>query len=54
VSQPGESTWDLVSGGLASVTFGQWQVGTLVGENTIGLNPGQVGAFGQLFATVRF
>lgn len=54
VSQPGETTYDVLSGALASLTLGRWQVAALVGESTVGLNQGQVGAFGEVFATVRF
>ncbi len=54
VSQPGESSYDVISGAIASLTLGRWQVAGLVGENTIGLNQGQVGGYGQIFATARF
>jgi hypothetical protein len=54
VSQPGETTYDLVGGGIASLTLGQFQVGALGGGSTIGLARGQAGALGQLFASARF
>jgi hypothetical protein len=54
VSQPGETTYDILSGAIASLTLGRWQVAALGGESTIGLDPGHVGAFGELFATARF
>jgi hypothetical protein len=54
VYQPGETSYDIVGGGIASLTLGRWQVGALGGGSTIGLAQGQAGALGQLFATVRF
>ncbi len=54
VSQPGETTYDVVGGAMASLTMGVWQIAGLVGASTLGLNQGQVGGFGEAFATVRF
>jgi hypothetical protein len=54
VSQPGETTYDVISGGIASLTLGRWQLGALGGESTVGLNQGQVGGLGEVFATARF
>jgi len=54
VSQPGETTYDVIGGAIASLTLGRWQVAGLGGVSTIGLNQGQVGALGEVFATVRF
>jgi hypothetical protein len=54
VYQPGETTYDLVGGGIASLTLGRFQVGALGGGSTIGLAQGQAGALGQLFASARF
>lgn len=46
--------YDVVGGGIASLTLGRFQLGTLVGVNTIGLLQGDVGAYAQLFGTARF
>jgi len=54
VYQPGETTYDIVGGGIASLTLGRWQVAALVGGSTIGLAQGQAGALGQLMLTARF
>lgn len=54
VSQVGEPTYDVVGGGIASLTIAQYQVGALAGASTLGLAQGQAGALGQLFATARF
>lgn len=54
VYQPGETTYDLVGGAIASLTLGRFQVGALVGGSTIGLAQGQAGALGQIFASARF
>jgi hypothetical protein len=54
VSQPGESTYDVVGGAMASLTLGRYQVGALAGGSTIGLAQGRAGALGQLFATARY
>jgi hypothetical protein len=57
VSQPDEPPGDVVSGGIASLTLGRWQIAGLGGESTIGLSQGtavRVGALGELFATARF
>ena len=51
---PNAGTYDVVGGGIASFTMGQFQLAALVGGSTLGLVPGQVGALGQLFGTVRF
>lgn len=54
VSQPGETTYDVVGGAIASLTLDRWQVGALAGGSTIGLSQGQAGALGQLFVSARF
>jgi len=54
VSQPGESTYDIVGGGIASLTLSRWQVGALGGGSSIGLNQAQVGALAEVFGTVHF
>ena len=54
VSQPGETTYDVIGGAIASLTLGRWQVGALGGESTVGLNQGQLGGLGEVFGTVRF
>jgi hypothetical protein len=54
VSQPGQSTYDVVSGGMTSVTISRWQLGALGGVTTIGLNQGQVGGLGEVFGSARF
>ncbi len=59
VSQPGEPPADVISGGIASVTLGRWQIGALAGESTVGLGlpttvKVQVGGLGEMFGTARF
>ncbi len=54
VSQPGDSTYDVIGGPVASLTLGRWQLAALGGVNTVGLNQGQLGALGEVFATARF
>jgi hypothetical protein len=54
VSQPGETTYDVVGGAIASLTIGRYQLGLLVGGSTIGLAQGQAGALGQVFASAAF
>jgi hypothetical protein len=54
VSQSGESTYDVVSGAMASLTLGRWQLAGLAGESSIGLDQGQVGVLGEVFGTGRF
>jgi hypothetical protein len=54
VYQPGETAWDLIAGGIVSLTLGRYQVGGLVGATTLGLDQGRFGALGQLFASARF
>jgi hypothetical protein len=54
VSQPGETKYDVIGGGIASLTLGRWQVGALGGESTVGLNQGQVGGLGEVFGSVHF
>jgi hypothetical protein len=54
VSQPGESTYDVVAGGLASLTLGRYQIGALAGASSVGLAQGRVGGLGQLLASARF
>ena len=54
VSQPGDSTYDLVGGAIASLTIGTYQAGVLAGASSIGLAQGKSGGLGQVFATARF
>ncbi len=55
VSQPTDpSSYDVISGAIASLTLGRWQLGLLGGESTVGLAQGQLGALGEIFATARF
>lgn len=54
VSQPGDRSYDLVSGAIASLTLGRWQLGLLGGETTVGLDPGKVGALAEVFGSARF
>jgi hypothetical protein len=54
VSQPGETTYDVVGGAIASLTLGRFQIGALGGGSTLGLVQGQAGGLGQLFASARF
>jgi hypothetical protein len=53
-NQPGDTAYDVVGGAIASLTIDRYQLGALAGGSTIGLNQGQFGALGQLFASVRF
>jgi hypothetical protein len=54
VSQPDETTYDVVGGAIASLTLAQFQIGALAGGSTLGLAQGQAGGLGQLFASARF
>ncbi len=54
VWQPGEPAYDIVGGGIASLTVGRFQVGALGGGSTLGLNQGQAGGLAQLFVSARF
>jgi hypothetical protein len=57
LSQAPDSTanhYDVVGGGIASLTIDRYQVGGLGGVSSIGLAQGQVGGLGQLFGSVRF
>jgi hypothetical protein len=54
VSQPGETTYDVIGGAIASLTLAQFQIGALAGASTLGLAQGQAGGLGQLFASARF
>jgi hypothetical protein len=49
-----QSTYDVIGGGLASLTIGKWQVAGLGGASTVGLDQGNVGGLGEVFATARF
>jgi hypothetical protein len=54
---PTEPPVDLISGAIASLTLGRWQLAGLGGESTLGLNNGptvRAGAFGEVFASARF
>ncbi len=53
-NQPGDTAYDVIGGAIASLTIDRYQLGALAGGSTIGLNQGQFGALGQLFASVRF
>ena len=56
-TSPSEPPYDIISGGIASVTFGRWQIAALGGESTVNLNVNaavNVGALGEVFATARF
>jgi hypothetical protein len=53
-AQPGDTTYDVISGGIASFTTGRWQLGALLGESTVGLSQGQAGALGEVFGSARF
>jgi hypothetical protein len=46
--------YDIIGGGIASLTLSRYQIGTLVGASSLGLEQGHTGALGQLFATARF
>ena len=57
VKQTDEPEYDVISGGLASLTLGRWQIAGLGGESTINLNQGtqvRFGALVEVFATARF
>jgi hypothetical protein len=54
VSQPDDSAYDVIGGGIGSLRLGVWQLGALAGVNMVGLAPGQVGSMGQLFGAVVF
>jgi hypothetical protein len=49
-----DSSYDVIGGGIASLTLGQYQVAALAGATTLGLAQGQVGALGQVFGSIRF
>ena len=57
VHDASEPPFDIISGAIASVTFGRWQIAALGGESTNNLAVGpavNVGALGEMFATARF
>jgi hypothetical protein len=54
VSQPGETTYDVIGGVIVSVTLDRWQIAGLGGETTAGRDQSRVGALGQIFGTARF
>jgi hypothetical protein len=54
VSQPGDPSYDFVGGAIASLTLGRFQVGTLAGASTLGLQQSHLGGLGQLFGSARF
>jgi len=54
VSQPGDPSYDVVGGAIASLTIGRFQVGALGGASSLGLAQGQVGGLGQFFLSARF
>ncbi len=48
------SHYDVVGGGMASVTLSKYQLAALAGVSSIGLTQGSTGVLGQLFVTARF
>ncbi|HEY8039692.1 MAG TPA: hypothetical protein VIF15_07855 [Polyangiaceae bacterium] len=48
------STYDVLGGGIASLTLGRYQIAGLGGASTLGLVQGHAGALGQVFGSVRF
>jgi hypothetical protein len=54
VTEPGESRYDTMGGGLVSWTFERYQVGALFGWSTLNLDQGHFGALGQVYAGARF
>jgi len=54
LSQPGETTYDVISGAIASLTLGRWQLGALGGETMVGLSRGRTGGLAELFGSARF
>lgn len=57
VKQNDEPAYDVISGGIASLTLGGWQIAGLGGESTINLNQGTQVRFGvlvEVFGTARF
>lgn len=54
VIQPGETTYDVIGGGIVSFTLTRYQLGALVGGSTVGLDQGHFGALGQIFGSARF
>jgi hypothetical protein len=54
IVQTGDKTYDMVGGGIASLTLGRYQLGALGGATSLGLDPGQVGGLAQVFGSARF
>ena len=54
VYQPGETTYDVIGGAIASLTVSRYQLGALLGGSSIGLDQGHIGALGQVFGSARF
>jgi hypothetical protein len=64
VINPGDTTYDVIGGGIASLTIDRYQVGGLIGASSLGLatqsatsnyqNVAHFGTLGQLFGSVRF
>jgi hypothetical protein len=57
VKQTDEPEYDVIGGGIASLTLGRWQIAGLGGESTVNLNQGTQARFGALvevFGTARF
>jgi hypothetical protein len=58
VSQPGETTYDVLGGAIVSFTLGRFQIGGLGGASTLGLpsstSAARSGGLAQLFLTARF
>jgi hypothetical protein len=48
------SRYDVIGGGIGSLTLGRYQVGALAGASSLGLVQGTLGALGQVFGTARF
>jgi hypothetical protein len=49
-----QGAYDVIGGGLASLTIGRWQIAGLGGVSTVGRDQGHVGGLGEVFATARF
>jgi len=49
-----DSKYDIIGGGLASLTLGRYQLGALGGVSSLGLDQGHFGGLGQLFGSARF
>ena len=54
VHDPAAPSYDVVGGGIASLTLGRYQLGALGGASSLGLDQGQVGGLAQVFGSARF